>query len=849
MSTAPRRWGPVRSILALLPLLIGAPLLTIRLQYSLPQPLTELYDASTGEPQLSEARILSYAKHLSEDIGYRTVGTREHALGDAWIVQEAKELDEICRKAKERDPSRNLECEWWWQQGSGSHRFDMMNKRLYKTYVNLTNTVFRISNGTPASKEHAILVNAHVDSTLPSPGAADDAISVGVMLECARVLLERRDWEPTYSIVLLFNNAEESLQDGSHLFATQHPVAETVRAVINLEAAGTTGPELLFQATSEQMIEAYSHVPRPFGTIVANDIFSSGIILSDTDFRQFEQYLNVTGLDMAIVGNSYLYHMRKDLVANVEPGVAQHMAENTLALLTYLSSPLSPLPTLATGYAKPRTVFFSHLGVFFVYSYATARVLYSAVFVLSSLLVWNIKGGVRGMKEVGRGIGAVVGGAVGAVVGANVVAVVMRGTGRGMSWFGWEPACLGLYGPAALTGALVSQYLIGPISEHTVLASLLLVQSFLAMVIQLVGVGSAAMFFVTSVPLFVALVLDAIKVTRAGDGVGMWTYALGQVMPLLTGTQVVATVLDVFVPLTGRIGGDAPGENIIASIVAMTGSYTLPLVLPFIHRFGRVKARAVVLSSVATVVMMSIFAARNPFDAMHQKRVFVVHMENVTSGEQHLHVAAADGAPGFREFVHSMAGTFDVNGAAPVERSLGDWDSEWDVLYPFSAFLSPYAIEMPAEEERSASEGKYVEIGAVDDVVDGEKGTRRFRMVVKHPGVIWTAVGFDAHVVKWTLDENPPDEYARHHIKEASFYGVDEWSVDLVVKHDASSPGIKVDFVGIQEQAMWPGKKGEKEAGGGAMRVFERLDAWIERATAGTVDAMLVGCVGGVVVV
>ena len=55
----------------------------------------------------------------------------------------------------------------------------------------------------------------------------------------------------------------------------------SVRAVINLEAAGTTGRELLFQATSEQMIEAYSHVPRPYGTVFANEIFSSGIILSE----------------------------------------------------------------------------------------------------------------------------------------------------------------------------------------------------------------------------------------------------------------------------------------------------------------------------------------------------------------------------------------------------------------------------------------------------------------------------------------------------------------------------------------------------------------------------------------
>jgi len=54
-----------------------------------------------------------------------------------------------------------------------------------------------------------------------------------------------------------------------------------VRAVVNLEAAGTTGREILFQATSEQMIDAYSRVPRPYGTIFANEIFSSGILLSE----------------------------------------------------------------------------------------------------------------------------------------------------------------------------------------------------------------------------------------------------------------------------------------------------------------------------------------------------------------------------------------------------------------------------------------------------------------------------------------------------------------------------------------------------------------------------------------
>ena len=71
-------------------------------------------------------------------------------------------------------------------------------------------------------------------------------------------------------------------------------------ALTGLAAAGTTGRELVFQASSEQMIEAYSRVPRlvlaslqilcivwiiklfrPFGTVFANDIFTSGVLLSE----------------------------------------------------------------------------------------------------------------------------------------------------------------------------------------------------------------------------------------------------------------------------------------------------------------------------------------------------------------------------------------------------------------------------------------------------------------------------------------------------------------------------------------------------------------------------------------
>ena len=77
----------------------------------------------TGLPQISETQIISYVRHLSEDIGFRTVGTAEHALADKWMIDKALEVQKECQRLVEADPERNLECEVWHQRGSGAHRY------------------------------------------------------------------------------------------------------------------------------------------------------------------------------------------------------------------------------------------------------------------------------------------------------------------------------------------------------------------------------------------------------------------------------------------------------------------------------------------------------------------------------------------------------------------------------------------------------------------------------------------------------------------------------------------------------------------------------------------------------
>ena len=186
--------------------------------------------------------------------------------------------------------------------------------------------------------------------------------------------------------------------------------------------------------------------------------------------------------------------------------------------------------------------------------------------------------------------------------------------------------------------------------------------------------------------------------------------------------------------------------------------------------------------------------------------------------------------------------------------------------------MTPYKFDLPLRAEHQDVLQHDFTVSAVNDTIDEKAGTRSLTLVIKHPGIIWTgtltvpsprpltkspfsAIAFDAHVLKWDLDDNPPDEYARHHIKEGSFYGVDTWSVDLVTKLDPAADSalvggaIKVNFVGIHEKAMWPGKRAEAAEGGRAMALFEEMDAWLERTTGGAVDAMFLGCVGGVEVV
>jgi len=444
-------------------------------------------------------------------------------------------------------------------------------------------------------------------------------------------------------------------------------------------------------------------------------------------------------------------------------------------------------------------------------------------------------------------------GFIGAVIAVNGHAVVMqRVLGKNMSWFAAELSPIILYGPSALAGAFASQLLFDSAHERTVFTALLLLLSGGAFVVQMLGIGSAALLFISALPLFVALLVDR-AINDSATNVHLLAYALGQISPLTTGTHALCIIFDVFVPLTGRMGGEAPAEHIIATIVAVSLAYTLPLVLPFAHRYGTNFIFYTIIGlHVVLYATAAIFMQRSPFDELHQRRLFILSSDNITSHERYLHIGAADGAPGFEDLVHEISSRFGVIGTSATLEDMSDHNSDWDTLYPFSQFMAPYKVPLPIEpgyvSPYTKGEPKEFTVQAVHDHIDSKAGTRSLTLRIIHPDIIWTVIAFDAHVLKWSLDDAPPDEHTRHHIKEASYYGVDEWTVDLVVKipPGETSAQLLINYIGIQEKGMWPGKAHVKSEGGHAMALFEGLDGWLNDHTKGTVDAMMLSSVGGI---
>jgi Zn-dependent M28 family amino/carboxypeptidase len=182
----------------------------------------------------------------------------------------------------------------------------------------------------------AVLLSAHYDSVAAGPGAFDDGAGVAVILEIARAL---KSLPPTRNtIILLINDGEEAGLLGARAFVDQYPWAREVRAAINVDARGTSGPSMMFETgrANDWVVGIFAKAARrPSTTSVFYTVYKQ--LPNDTDFTIFKS-AGYEGLNFAIIGDPVHYHTPLDNLDNADPSSLQHQGENAFESLLALAN-------------------------------------------------------------------------------------------------------------------------------------------------------------------------------------------------------------------------------------------------------------------------------------------------------------------------------------------------------------------------------------------------------------------------------------------------------------------------------------------------------------------------------
>ena len=186
----------------------------------------------------------------------------------------------------------------------------------------------------PGRTADTIVLMAHYDSVPNAPGAGDDGAAVAALIEMTRIVKAGAPYRNT--ILLVFTDAEETGLLGAEAFFAESPAAKRVKAVINLEGSGSSGPVYLLRTgpASGELMAAFRDVaPHPVAQSFTEEIFKR--MPNDTDFS-VSLRAGLPGIDFAFAGERNHYHTPLDSIANLDLGTLQHHGENTLPLLRTL---------------------------------------------------------------------------------------------------------------------------------------------------------------------------------------------------------------------------------------------------------------------------------------------------------------------------------------------------------------------------------------------------------------------------------------------------------------------------------------------------------------------------------
>jgi hypothetical protein len=200
----------------------------------------------------------------------------------------------------------------------------------------------------------AVMLMAHYDTVVGSPGAADDSTGVGAVLEAVRAIKARGPIER--DLVVLLTDAEELGLDGARIFFGGHPLRDRIGSVVNLEARGGGGRAAMFETGREAgpTVDLFRRAAmRADGGTTATSlaVFMYEQMPNGTDFT-VPKDRGVGGLNLAFIGRPAQYHAADSTPENLDQGALQHLGSQALeAADALLRAPALPAKGPNTVYA------------------------------------------------------------------------------------------------------------------------------------------------------------------------------------------------------------------------------------------------------------------------------------------------------------------------------------------------------------------------------------------------------------------------------------------------------------------------------------------------------------------
>ncbi|KAK5644973.1 hypothetical protein RI129_006273 [Pyrocoelia pectoralis] len=602
----------------------------------LPKPLTVADEKSYPTEFITE-RAQHHLKALTS-LGPRIVGSPENEILAVEYLTGA--VDKIRQLSH---GSHKIEMDL--QLVSGSYFMDYKPDGAISAYANVQNIIVKLHAAN--STNNSLLVNAHFDSVSTSPGGSDDGINCAIMLEVLQKLTQTAN-DIQHNIIFLFNGAEETPLQASHGFITQHKWAKEVRVVVNLEAAGAGGKEILFQSGPKQpwLIDYYKKVPRPNGQVAGEEFFQSGAIPSDTDFRIFRDFGGTVGLDFAYDRNGYRYHTNFDDFENIPGGSYQHGGDNALALIRYLGS--APELSRIHEQVQGAVVYYDFMGLFMiVYSGWVIIFLNIVVSVLSlavalkSFYDFNLGLSFATLKYVGLCFLVMLFSMLFALLFILIVALVIDSLKFSMSWYNNTWIILGLYNVPVIAMSFVVVVLYNRYNSKTNLGISIHAQvqahimRIIWAVLVLIGTccGIRSTYVVLIIVLFQTTSFLVVHICRLQHSVHKWAiiYIVFTLIPNIFLMKAGLEIVSLLVPICGRIGSDKNPEIIIGVVTFMV---TIPISSSYVPLLTLVRKPYTILVGLSIIFVIFFIIVFTPLgfpysgnkDSPAPQRFWIYHL-------------------------------------------------------------------------------------------------------------------------------------------------------------------------------------------------------------------------------